>query len=62
VVNAIPRARIHLDGAAIGTTPIVRHPVKAGEHRVVARFEDGTADERTIRVAGDELYLMFDGR
>ena len=29
---------------------------------MVARFDDGTADERTIRVAGDELYLMFDGR
>ena len=29
---------------------------------MIARFEDGRADERTIDVAGGELYLMFDGR
>jgi hypothetical protein len=62
VVNSIPRAEIHLDGAVIGQTPIVRHRVSAGSHRVIARFGDGSADERTIRVAGGELYLMFDGR
>jgi hypothetical protein len=62
VVNAIPRAEIHLDGAVIGATPIVRHRVAGGSHRVIARFDDGTADERTIQMAGGELYLMFDGR
>jgi hypothetical protein len=62
VVNAIPRAEIHVDGAAIGQTPIVRHRLAAGSHRVTARFRDGKADERNIQVAGGELYLMFDGR
>ncbi|HVH07080.1 MAG TPA: PEGA domain-containing protein [Myxococcota bacterium] len=61
-MNSIPRAQIHVDGASIGSTPIVRHRVAAGEHRVTARFDDGKSDERTIRVGTDELYLMFDGR
>jgi len=62
VVNAIPRAWISLDGAVLGETPIVRHPVAGGAHRVSARFEDGREEERGIEIAGGELYLMFDGR
>lgn len=62
VVNAIPRALIIVDGNAIGPTPIVRHPLGAGRHRIGARFDDGSADERTIQTAGGEHYLMFDGR
>jgi hypothetical protein len=62
VVNAIPRAWISLDGAVLGETPIVRHPVAGGAHRVSARFEDGREEERRIEIAGGELYLMFDGR
>ena len=48
VVNAIPRAWIAVDGAALGETPIVRHPVSGGTHRVSARFEDGRQDERRV--------------
>jgi hypothetical protein len=62
VVNAIPRARISLDGASLGETPIVRHPVSGGSHRVSAQFEDGRSDERRVEISGGELYLMFDGR
>jgi len=62
VVNAIPRARIAVDGAAIGETPIVRHPISGGQHRVSARFDDGREDTRTVEVAGREHYLLFDGR
>jgi hypothetical protein len=62
IVNAIPRAWIDLDGAALGETPIVRRPVPGGPHRVRARFESGREQERSIRVAGREVYLMFDGR
>jgi hypothetical protein len=62
VVNAIPRARIAVDGAAIGETPIVRHPIAGGRHRVSAIFDDGREDARTVEVTGRELYLMFDGR
>jgi hypothetical protein len=62
VVNAIPRAAIHLDGSALGETPIVRHPVASGRHRVAARFGDGREQERSVHVDGGEVYLMFDGR
>jgi hypothetical protein len=62
VVNAIPRAAIRLDGASLGETPIVRHPVAPGRHHVAARFQDGREQERTVHVSGDEVYLMFDGR
>jgi hypothetical protein len=61
-VNAIPRAWIAVDGAAVGETPIVRHPVSGGSHLVSARFEDGREDRRRVEIAGGELYLMFDGR
>jgi hypothetical protein len=61
-VNAIPRAQITVDGAEIGQTPIVRHPISGGSHRVSARFEDGREDARTVEIAGRELYLLFDGR
>jgi hypothetical protein len=62
VVNAIPRAWIAVDGAPVGETPIVRHPVSGGPHRVSARFEDGRSAERHVQVVDRELYLMFDGR
>jgi hypothetical protein len=62
VVNSIPRATIALDGAPLGPTPIVRHPVAGGHHRVSARFGDGRQEERTVQVSGAEVYLMFDGR
>jgi len=62
VVNAIPRAAIVVDGSAVGETPIVRHPVGGGRHKVTARFADGRHDDRVIDVRGGELYLMFDGR
>lgn len=62
VVNAIPRAAISIDGALLGETPIVRHPVAAGRHRVLARFGDGREQEQTVQISGAEVYLMFDGR
>ncbi|HEX2485298.1 MAG TPA: hypothetical protein VHQ66_08360, partial [Myxococcota bacterium] len=56
-VNAIPRARITIDGVPAGPTPLVRHPLARGRHRIVAEFADGRVEERIIEAVGAETYL-----
>jgi hypothetical protein len=60
-VNALPRARITVDGAPAGVTPVVRFPLARGRHRVVADFGDGRSEERTIEALGAETYVVFGG-
>jgi hypothetical protein len=58
-VNAIPRARISVDGVEVGGTPIVALTLPKGLHRFVASFDDGHRVERLVRLEGDPLYLLF---
>jgi len=58
-VNAVPSAQIEIDGREVGRTPIVGLPVPPGERRFAARFADGRRVERTIRVEGSEVYVLF---
>jgi hypothetical protein len=60
-VNAIPRARITVNGAPAGATPVVRFPLTRGQHRVVADFGDGRSEERRIDAVGAETYVVFGG-
>lgn len=60
-VNAIPRARITVNGAPAGATPVVRFPLSRGQHRVVADFGDGSSEERRIEAVGSETYVVFGG-
>jgi len=60
-VNAMPRARIRVDGVAVGETPLVRVPLARGRHDVVAEFPDGRREERSIEASGAETYVVFGG-
>jgi type II secretory pathway predicted ATPase ExeA len=58
-VNAVPAARIEIDGRDVGSTPIVGLPVPSGERRFVASFADGRRLERNVDVEGNEVYVLF---
>jgi type II secretory pathway predicted ATPase ExeA len=58
-VNAVPAARIEIDGRDVGSTPIVGLPIAPGTRRFAARFDDGRRVERTIQVEGTEVYVLF---
>jgi hypothetical protein len=58
-VNAIPRARISVDGVDVGATPIVALTLPMGPHHFVASFDDGHQVERLVQLEGDPLYLLF---
>jgi hypothetical protein len=61
VINSIPWANVFVDGAALGTTPL-RHPVAAGNHRIVLKDGGG----RTLRSfparigPGEERVFSFE--
>jgi hypothetical protein len=58
-VNAVPAARIEIDGRDVGSTPIVGLPIPPGTRRFAASFADGRRVERTIQVEGAEVYVLF---
>jgi hypothetical protein len=58
-VNAVPAARIEIDGRDAGPTPIVGLPIAPGTRRFVARFADGRRLERSVDVEGSEVYVLF---
>jgi hypothetical protein len=58
-VNAVPAARIEIDGRDVGSTPIVGLPVAPGARHFVASFADGRRLERRVEVEGTEVYVLF---
>jgi type II secretory pathway predicted ATPase ExeA len=58
-VNAVPPARIEIDGRDVGPTPIAGLLVPAGTRRIAALFPDGRRIERSIEVEGAEVYVLF---
>lgn len=48
VINTMPWSRVYIDGQLVGTTPIGRHRIAAGSHRVRLRTAEG--HERVITV------------
>jgi type II secretory pathway predicted ATPase ExeA len=58
-VNAVPSARIAIDGRDVGSTPIVGLRIPQGNRQFVASFEDGRRVERSVEVAGSEVYVLF---
>ena len=59
VINTMPWSRVYIDGDLIGTTPIRRHGVTAGSHRV--RFRTAAGYERvvTVRVRAGETKRLI---
>lgn len=49
-VDSSPFAELWIDGRKVGTTPLLRHALPEGTHRVVARTEDGRTRRLRVRV------------
>jgi type II secretory pathway predicted ATPase ExeA len=58
-LNADPWARIEIDGAPVGETPIAALPVAPGRHRVTARMPDGRVLEREVDVHDGNRRIVF---
>ena len=56
-LNAMPAAKVLLDGRPLGFTPKIGLVVQAGEHRVYFRWEDGEKHE-TVTCAGGETKTV----
>ncbi len=57
-VNAVPYGTVSIDGVEIGDTPIFRHEVSPGEHRILIERE-GFRTDSSVRLvtAGNEVRL-----
>jgi len=58
-INASPWARIEIDGAGVGETPLGDLVLTRGVHQVRAVFPDGRSQVREVRVGDTERYLSF---
>jgi len=59
-VNAIPWARVEVDGVDIGMTPRAGIPLLPGPHRFRARMPDGRVLERTIEIGPRRRHVVFE--
>jgi hypothetical protein len=62
-LDSSPFATIEIDGKEVGTTPLLRHSLPEGIHRVVATTADGRQQRFKIRVRAGKLTarrLTFD--
>ena len=56
-IDASPFATLSIDGKQVGTTPLLRHPLPEGLHRVVATTADGRTRRFRIRVRAGKLTV-----
>jgi serine/threonine protein kinase len=49
-IDAKPYAAIRIDGRSVGNTPVLKHPLPAGSHEVVAVTKDGREKRFRVRV------------
>ena len=59
-INAVPWARIRIDGREMGTTPLGNVPLAPGTHRLEARFADGRVLEREVEVSAEQRHLVLE--
>jgi hypothetical protein len=58
-INATPWARIEVDGADLGETPIAGVLLVPGRHLFRAKMPDGDVIERTVQVSAETRYIAF---
>jgi hypothetical protein len=58
-VNALPWARIRVDGELVGETPLGEHRMPHGTHVIEATFPDGRVERREIELGADEIFVVF---
>jgi eukaryotic-like serine/threonine-protein kinase len=57
-LDASPFATLHIDGKAVGTTPLLRHALAEGVHAVDATTQDGRRKRLRIRVRAGKLTVQ----
>jgi len=60
-INAVPWARIEVDGELLGETPLAGVPLAAGPHSFRAHMPDGRVIERTVEISAEDRFVVFDG-
>jgi hypothetical protein len=55
-VDANPYANIFIDGKSMGPTPIIKHPLSPGVHRVKAAPQSGKVKFLTITIESGEVF------
>jgi hypothetical protein len=58
-INATPWARIEVDGADLGETPIAGALLTPGSHIFRAHLPDGDVIERTVQISAETRYVAF---
>jgi len=58
VTSEPPGARVFVDGAPIGSTPLTGHAVAAGAHEVRLELQGFTAEEETVTVTAGGTYSL----
>ena len=57
-MNAIPWAKLSIDGHAAGHTPRIKLPLEAGKHQLKLTTQAGESRTRTVEIApGKETTL-----
>jgi hypothetical protein len=57
-INARPFGTVWLDNVNLGTTPIMRRPVAAGQHLVVIRLKEKGLWRRHVTVKPNDLTVV----
>jgi hypothetical protein len=58
-VNAIPWARIAVDGRTAGETPLGNVSLPLGRHSFQATFADGSVVEKVAEIGPDARFVWF---
>jgi type II secretory pathway predicted ATPase ExeA len=59
-LNAVPWARIEVDGIDLGETPLANVPLRPGPHAFRAELPDGRIVERTIEIDAAHRHVVFE--
>ena len=50
---------VEVDGRPLGPTPVAGLALSRGEHRVIAKYADGSVALKTIYLAYDDVAVSF---
>jgi hypothetical protein len=50
---------VEVDGRPLGPAPLVGVALPRGEHRVIAKYADGSVALKTIFLASDDVAVSF---
>lgn len=59
-LNAIPWARVEVDGIEVGETPLAGVPLRPGPHSFRAELPDGRIVERRVEIDAAHRHLVFE--